>query len=142
MSLCCVPIEHLSFIWPHARGFIASALALDPVGRYRLEDVLSGLLCARFRLWISWDDDRKEIEAAGVTEIIQYPRARELRIWLVGGRNMRRWGRPFAELLEQFARDMGCGVISGHLRRGWIRVAGEGWKESGFSFEKVLSDGR
>ena len=129
-------------IWPQARPFIAAALALDPVGRYALEDVLHGLMNATLRLWISWDDEKQEVEAAGVTEIIQFPRARELRIWLVGGRNMRRWGRPFADLLEQFARDMNCDVVSGGLRRGWIRIAGPGWKETGYTFEKVLVDGR
>ena len=125
-------------MWPRVRTFIASALALDPVGRYHSEDVLDGLLKATLRLWISWDDEKREVEAAGVTEIIDYPHARELRIWLVGGRNMRRWGRPFAELLEQFARDMGCVVMTGGLRRGWVRVAGPGWHETGWTFEKVL----
>lgn len=129
-------------IWPQARPFIVAALVFDPVHRYEIQDVLGELLNAKLRLWISWDDEKKEVEAAGVTEIVQYPRARELRIWLVGGRNMRRWGRPFAELLEQFARDMGCAVMTGGLRRGWIRVAGPGWKQTGVFFEKVLADGR
>ena len=126
-------------IWPHVRPFIASALKLDPVERFRLEDVLNGLLNATLRLWISWDDEKQEIEAAGVTEIIKYPSGiSELRIWLVGGRNMRRWGKPFADMLEQFARDMGCAVITGGLRRGWIRIAGDGWIQTGYSFEKRL----
>jgi len=125
-------------LWPRVRPFIAAALARDPVARYWPEDVLRCLMEAKGRLWISWDDDKHEVEAAGVTELIQHPRARELRIWLVGGRNLRRWGRPFAELLEQYARETGCNVISGGLRRGWVRVAGSGWKETGSSFEKVL----
>ena len=125
-------------MWPLTRPFLERALALDPVGRFWIEDVLIGLLDARLRLWISWDDEKREVEAAGVTEIIQYPHARELRIWLVGGKNLRRCGRPFAELLEQFARDMGCDVMTGAMRRGWVRVAGPGWMETGYNFEKRL----
>lgn len=138
MSLCCVPIEHMHGLWPLVRPFIVRALDRDKVGRYLPDDVLSGLLGATLRLWISWNDEKAEVEAAGVTEIINYPRARELRLWLASGDNMQAWGKPLADLLEQYARDMKCDVMVGGDRRGWIRVAGPGWEQTGYTFEKRL----
>ncbi len=81
------------------------------------------------------------MEAAIVTEIIQYPRMRELLVWLVGSDNMKGCAREAYDLLEAFARDSGCAVISGRLRRGWIRIGGPGWYETGPGFEKVLDGG-
>lgn len=133
-----VPIEHLSFIWPQARVFIEKALALQKVRRFDAADILNLLLEGKVRLWVSWDPDLKRVEAAIVTEILQYPRMRELLVWLVGSNNMKACAREAYDLLEAFARDSGCAVISGRLRRGWIRIGGAGWYETGASFEKRL----
>lgn len=101
-----------------ARPFVAAALARDTVERYRIEDVLRALLNATMQLWISWDDEAQQVEAAVVTEIIQYPRARDLNVFIIGGRNIWRWRKPMLELLRWFARDMGCANIRGAGREG------------------------
>jgi hypothetical protein len=113
-------------------------LALQQVRRYEAADILALLLDGKVRLWVSWDPERERVEAAIVTEIIQYPRVRELLVWLVGSDNMKACAREAYDLLEAFARDMGCAVISGRLRRGWIRIGGPGWHEAGSCFEKRL----
>lgn len=138
MSLCCVPIEHLPFIWPQARPYVAKALDRDGRGCYEPEDVLKALLDGICRLWISWNDEREHVEAAAVTEEIRYPRRVALRLWLIGGENMRAWGRPMRDLLEEYARDRGCDAIEGGMRKGWLRIGGEGWHQTGVTFEKRL----
>lgn len=125
-------------IWPHARPFIAAALTRDGGGRYEPADILAALLRGVVRLWISWNDTSKRVEAAVVTEIIDYPRLRELRLWLVGGGNLAAWGRPMRDLLEEFARNQGCHVVTGGLRKGWLRIGGPGWRQTGITFEKRL----
>ena len=113
-------------------------MALQKVRRYEAADILSLLLDGKVRLWVSWDPELERVEAAIVTEIIQYPRARELLVWLVGSDNMKACAREAYDLLEAFARDSGCSVIGGRLRRGWIKIGGPGWYETGASFEKSL----
>ena len=111
---------------------------LQKVRRYEATDILALLLDGRVRLWVSWDPELKRVEAAIVTEIIDYPRARELLVWLVGSDNMKACAREAYDLLEAFARESGCAVISGRFRRGWIRIGGPGWYDTGASFEKQL----
>lgn len=138
MTVCSVPIEHLSFIWPRARPFVVKALERDDSGRYEAEDILRLLISGDARLWVAWDD---AVQAAIITQIIQYPRLRELRIWLVGGGNMKSWVNEATELLEGFGRASGCALIAGGMRRGWVRMgnaATGGWKETGFTFHKRL----
>lgn len=125
-------------MWPHVREYIGSALKRDGSGRYEPADILAALLQGRARLWVAWNAATKTADAAIVTETIDYPRLRELRIWLVGGRDLKTWGRVARDTLERFARDQGCAVMAGGMRRGWVRFGGPGWVETGVTFEKRL----
>lgn len=140
ISRCCdVRVEHIPQIWPSVRPFIAMALAREGSARYAPADVLELLLGNKARLWISWNPDARAIEAAAVTDIIVFPRGlKELRIWLVGGRNMRAWVAEMRDMIEAYARANGCAFLSGSMRRGWIRIGGDGWRETGRTFEKRL----
>lgn len=92
---------------------------------------------------MSWDEETKDVEAAVITEIVRYPRLNELRIWLIGGRNMAAWAKEGLEMVEAFARANGCAFATGYMRRGWLRVgnaATGGWSETGVTLEKRLSE--
>ncbi len=125
-------------LWPQVKPLIARVLDLDRAGRYQPIDVLQYLLSGRTRLWVSWNPDEKEVEGIAVTEIVEFPRAKECRIWLVAGRNMRAWAYEGRDMVEAFARAQGCTVMTGAFRRGWLRIGGEGWREAGVALEKVL----
>jgi hypothetical protein len=117
------------------RGYIERALAWEKTGRYLPADVLEILLRGDAKLWVSWDGET--VEAAIVTQVIDYPRLRELRVWLVGGRNMKAWVHEAQDILERFAKEYRCAVVSSGGRKGWLR-ASSGYRETGVSFEKVL----
>jgi hypothetical protein len=134
--VCDVPIHHLPVIWPLVEHFIAAALDLDECERFLPIDIYKLLIEGRGRLWVSWDRQTREFEAAAVTEIIQYPRCRECRVWLVGGRNMRAWSQEFQEMVEGYARGAGCDHMASSGRRGAVRVAG--YKQVGFDLIKRL----
>lgn len=136
--VCDVPVEHLSFIWPQARGFVAQALARGGGGRYEASDILDLLLAGKARLWVSWDPERERIEAAIVTETIQYPRLKELHIWLVGGVDRRAWFAEAETMIAAFARADGCSVIASGGRRGWLRCIGPDWRVTGAIWERKL----
>lgn len=107
-------------------------------GRYLPVDILNLLLGSKAKLWIVWNDETHAVDAAIVTEIVHYPRLDELRIWLIGGRNMKAWGVPCRDILEEFARANGCAYVTGGMRRGWLRIGGPGYRETGITFEKAL----
>ena len=71
-----------------------------------------------------------------VTQIIDYPRLRECRVWLIGGRNMKAWLREFESKVEAYAKSEGCRLMSGGGRRGWCRAAG--YSEDGINLTKEL----
>lgn len=125
-------------MWPHVRGHIDRALRRDGSGRYEPADVQAALLRGDAQLWVAWNTDTKTADAAIVTEIIDYPRLRELRIWLIGGGDMKAWVYEARDMLEAYARAYGCRYICGAMRKGWLRIGGPGWHETGITFEKRL----
>lgn len=135
---CCdVPIMHLPLVWPHVEAFVARALATDPCRRCEPEDVLNFLSQGRVRLWISYDRAARKFDGVAVTEIIQNPRCRECRAWLVAGTNMRAWWREMYHMVEAYARAEGCKYMTGAGRRGWTRFL-PGWREAGPMLVKAL----
>ena len=134
-----VPFCDLLTLWPQVEPLVARALERDEAGRYQPRDILRLLLDCRVKLWVSWNEESQSVEAMTITETIDYPRLRELRIWLVGGRNMRAWVIKTRDAIEEFARATGCHVMTGGLRKGWLRIGGEGWVETGITFEKRLT---
>lgn len=122
--VCDVPIEHLYFMFPLCEPHLARALGTDAGHRFAVSDLPPLLLQGKAKLWVSWDRAARDVEAAMITEIIEYPRLKECRVWLIGGRNMKAWHREFMEKIEAFARNHGCIQMSGGLRKGWARVGG------------------
>lgn len=127
-----------AFLWPEVRPHIKRALDREGSGRYLPEDVLRFALNGKVKLWVAWNQATTEIEAAIVTEIVIYPQLKDLRIWLVGGGNMRAWIAEARDTLEAFGRAQGCAYAVGAMRKGWLRV-GNGYKQTGICFEKDLT---
>lgn len=134
--VCDVPIHHLPVIWPLVEHFVAAALDRDECERFLPIDVYKFLAEGRGRLWVSWDRKVREFDAAGVTEIIQYPRCRECRVWLLAGKNMRAWVRELCEMVEAYASFEGCNHLATSGRRGWVKASG--FKQVGFDLIKRL----
>lgn len=87
---------------------------------------------------MAWDSQQKAVLGAVVTLINEYPSGfRELQVWLVGGRDLKRWMKPGMAILEDFARAHGCSEMTGGLRKGWLRLAA-GFRETGITLAKAL----
>lgn len=134
--ICEVPIADLGLVWPHVREHIARALKHDPCGGWLPDDVLTCLERDQAKLWVSWDDETKTIEAAMTTELLDYPRARVCRVWLIGGRNMKVWAPLFRDATETWARAAGAKCMLAGGREGWSRVGG--YRRTGGMFHKPL----
>lgn len=115
--------------WARCAGWIQAAL--DCGGHtHTLEDVARAVLEGRMQFWPAPN-------GCAVTEIIVYPRAKCLHIFLAGG--------ELQQIVDmnssaaQFARAMGCTGMSISGRRGWVKVLkNHGWNESQTTLVKEL----
>jgi hypothetical protein len=73
------------------------------------------------QLWVAYDKDQREVVAAAVTEVAEYPTRKVGRVILLAGRNLNQW-IGFVGRFEQWARDEGCAALEFVGRRGWGRV--------------------
>lgn len=117
-----VLVEHLEIVWPRIAHYIERALASDNSGRYFPPDVYQILREGKVKLWVAVIDE--QIRAVITTELIQYPRCRECRIWFLAGEDMEKWRQPAMVTLEKYARDNACMAISTCGRDGWLRAVG------------------
>jgi hypothetical protein len=66
----------------------------------------------------------QQILAAFVTEVVQYPRKRSIRIVLAGGEGPEKWKHQLRAVLRQGARAVGATTVELFGRPGWGRI----WK--------------
>jgi hypothetical protein len=100
-------------------------------GTHGIEDIAEGLKSGRFQLWPA---DNSVI----VTEIIVYPRLKNLHFFLAGGDlDEIRLMQP---LVESWGKSMGCTRVSLAGRKGWEKtfLKDRGYKPKWFVLSKDL----
>ena len=109
----------LNEVWERVAPWIEAAL--KHAGTHDLEDIKEGILDGRFQLWPA-------PKAVLVTEIILYPKCRDLNLFLIGGDLEQ--VLDMEEAVEAYAKALGCRQLIGSGRPGWVRVLKKrGWKE-------------
>ena len=95
--------------------------ALDCGGNtHALEDVVGLIRAGHAQFWEAPD-------GAAVTEIIEYPRAKILRYWLLAGRLDD--VLSLEPTIERWAVEQGCGTAIACGRRGWAPIVeARGWR--------------
>lgn len=105
-------------------------------GRYKPEHVLEALNSAMMQLWIVMQGHT--VKAACLTEVMQFPNAKEFRIIMMVGADRELWTH-FLSRLEEYARDIGCDKIIGIARPGWERIIDKmGYEKTHVYLEKDL----
>ena len=96
-------------------------------------DVLVQVFHGRSQLWMAHEGN--DILGIITTVVLQHPRQRTLRIVYLAGRDFKRWAKPAAAELEEYARQKDCaGIDGGSPRRGW----GVALRELGFTAVATL----
>lgn len=85
---------------------------------YSVGDVFVSLKREDRQLWLGFNTLGK-VEGFAVTEIIDYPKARVLQIFALGGKDFYKIKDSGWELLESFALNTGCDYINFSGRLGW-----------------------
>jgi len=115
-----VPPKDVGLIWKQIEPLLLKPLEIDGFA-YMPKDIFDSLLKKKMQLWISWNVKTNNVEAAIVTEIIDYPRLRSCRYFLAGGTNMKSWFNPIKKQIEQWAKLNKCQRIELVGRKGWVK---------------------
>ena len=116
-SVFMVDTDNVAALWPHWLPLLNRAL----IGceTYDAADVRRLVEEQRAQLWIQWGDDER-LESFIVTELVEYPQGRWLRLWLCATDPDRRHDDDaFYDPMSEFQTANDC--------RGWEVIGRVGW---------------
>lgn len=124
MNFIKIQPQSIELIWPLVKDLIQKPVNQN-LGEFNIEDVYVWLVSGYMHLWIIGDE--KEIVVAVVTEFVEYPREKRLRIVLAGGKknNMDKWFDIFWDKdseIHKFAKRNNVKRFEVCGRDGWLRV--------------------
>jgi hypothetical protein len=125
MRLIRIESNLIEAIWKYVEDLLEKPVELN-LGEFTLEDIKDRLLKNDMQLWIAASTSEK-ILAAGVSEVVVYPREKRLRMVLVGARENRldEWidviFEPESPMLE-WCRKNGIKRMESTGRDGWTKV--------------------
>lgn len=111
-------ITDIDRFWKDVEPFISEPLAGND-GEFTAEDIYRSLLEKKMQLWVAYRDG---IKAAMVTEVVNYPRKKVVRIVTLGGDDMAGWIDDGFPLIHRWAKEQGASGMEIMGRKGWIRV--------------------
>ena len=117
--------EDIGLVWDEVTPLIEKAL-IHAEGELIPEDIKKHLDEGDLRLWVALEG--QEILASMVTEIIEYPRKRIVRVITLAGKNMDMW-YDFLPMIEGYAVKNGCSSLEAWTRKGMTRKLKD-WKHS------------
>jgi hypothetical protein len=121
-KLVCVGLD-LKY-WDDVKESLESALKLD-AGRMTLTDIKDAVEDQQMQLWGLHDGI---LRAVMVTELINYPQMRVVRIVAVGGRDMDMWLDTLIKTIEQWGAENGAHAMEFVGRMGWQKaLSKKGW---------------
>ena len=124
-KVALVEAEDIDMVWDDVSPLIEKALR-HAEGELIPDDIKKHLDSANLRLWVALKD--RNVIAAMVTEIIQYPRKKIVRVITLAGKDMSLW-YDFLPMLEGYAIRHGCSSLEAWTRKGMTRKLKD-WKHS------------
>ena len=106
-------------------------------GELQPEDFLDNIVNKYMHLWLAVED--ADILMAMVTQIIEYPRRKTLRIIALSGKNFKETHSQFNDMIESFAIQAGCSGLELWGRKGWKKMLPD-WENNYIVFTKNLKE--
>ena len=132
-NVALVDVDKVASIWEEVYPLLEKA-QVYAAGELDTQDYFDMIESGDMQLWIAEDDGG--IFAMMLTEFVQYPRKKVMRIVSIGGREMNRWMKYFPAL-EAAALSVGCTGFEVFGRKGWLRVLKD-WKCSYYVLTKDI----
>ncbi len=124
MKFIKVEAQSVNILWPLVKDLVQKPVDQN-LGEFNIDDVYNWLVSGYMHLWIIGNEE--EIVVAVVTEFVEYPREKRLRIVLAGGKknNMDKWFDIFWDKdseIHKFAKQNNVKRFEVCGRDGWLRV--------------------
>ncbi len=113
-----VPPDEIDYIWPSVNGLIETAL--DRSGLFGINDAYCHVANGTWQLWVV-HSERGNIECVVLTEIIEFPKEKVLRVTMATGSDRTKWVDRI-EVIEGWAKSLDCNRVQISGRPGWERV--------------------
>jgi len=113
--------QYVGRLWPKIEPLISAAL-VHSSNEVTSAQLREAVIFRRAQLWLVISKDPVRIIAASVTEVIEYPNVKTLRIITLAGEHFKSWHRTLDETLQRFAREQGATSLEAVGRKGLGRL--------------------
>lgn len=127
--------EEVALVWEEVEPLISRATQFSE-GEMLPQDFLATLTMGGMQLWIAISGGDK-VTLAMVTQIIEYPQKKVLRVITIAGEDFKEAHERFKGGIEDFALRTGCTSMELWGRKGWKKMLPD-WKDSYIVFTKNL----
>ena len=125
----------IAYSWGAILPFLERALEYCD-GEITAEDLSIFTSQGLMDVWVACE--KEKIWAVAVTEIVQYPRTRVLRLVCLSGEDIKTW-KHFDAHIERYAFLQGCKMIEGFTRPGMEKLVRElGWRRRFVVLRKMV----
>lgn len=136
MKATIVSAEDVPYIWDKVEPMLARVIEHSE-GELQPDDYLEHLMYGSMQLWIVTDESK--IVISMVTQFIEYPQKRILRVIALSGEKFKEVHSYFNDMVEAFAIKHGCSALELWGRKGWKKMLPE-WSDTYTVFTKDLKE--
>ena len=119
VKIIAIPPQEVPGIFPHIIDLIIQGMEYSH-GEFDIDDLYKQLLTMQTVLW-TVVTDKYEIEAFAITDVLEYPKKKVVRILLLAGKNMDSWKQEFSDAMVHWGAKIGASGIEVIGRKGWER---------------------
>ena len=127
--------EDVAYIWEEVAPLL-SKVSRHTEGELEPDDFLEPLTHGDMQLWMV--SDQSKLEAAMITQFVEYPQKKILRIISLAGDDFEKI-REFQTMVESFAIKTQCSALEMWGRKGWKKLLPD-WKDSYVVYTKDLRE--
>jgi hypothetical protein len=137
IEVVAIPPSNIPNMWAEASKVLKPAI--DRLkARMDAVDIYTELCMGEQSLWVMFVPDTMDVKAYATVKVYDEPKARVLSIFALAGTDMDVWTDEAMQVIHNYAKDMGCTLMTVQGRRGWKVLEKYGFEEEAVVFKKEL----
>lgn len=132
VKIIAIPPQEVPAVFPHIINLIIQSMEYTH-GEFDIDDLYKQLLTLQTVLW-TVTNERYEIEAFAITDVLEYPKKKVIRILLLAGKGMENWKQQFTDSMVAWGAKIGASGIEVIGRKGWERAL----EKLGFNYMSTI----
>jgi hypothetical protein len=106
---------------PSLRPFLETAI-VESKGELTIQDVFKLVFTHKAKIWLAFEETSHQLYGVAMTEDVEYPQYSNLRVTLLGGREMAQWRDEMDEAFCGYAKAQNLRFIEVVGRKGFQRM--------------------